>query len=409
MMTEVDIGNALQSALAYYHAGNLQKAVHICEAIIKEQPKDLEALKLFGVVVYELFLTASTLQVQSAILESQPLQPSYFPALSAIPRKGKELKESVIVIMLKHDIGECITITPFLPQLIEQNLLVVVYIFDQRLIPIFKRSFPGLVLSKGLDQKSLEVIVKDSRNPLLTMFNILGGNINFLSFYNMLYLLCLKFENFPRQQTPYIIADSHRVAIWEDRFKSLGNGLKVGISWIGGQSEKTGKQVRSTTLDQWAEIFSIPGVKWINLQYGDCTRELTEARDKFGVTIYDWEDSNPMKDLDDFTAKVRALDLVISVDNTTIHFSGALGIPTWMLLSDPCNWRWCCVFEDTPFYPSLHLFRQSSAGDWNSVFSRVATSLREYLSTREMPHVTHSYRTFLKDVEKRVGLLGNTQ
>ncbi len=153
------------------------------------------------------------------------------------------------------------------------------------------------------------------------------------------------------------------------RYQNLGEGLKIGISWRGG-SKPSVKLARSTVLGQWTKLFSIPGVHFINLQYGDCSGELKEAKEKLGVIIHDWEDADPLKDLDGFAAQVAALDLVISVDNSTVHMAGAVGIPVWTLLPYVCDWRWMREFEDTPWYKTVRLFRQRKHGDWEDCSSR---------------------------------------
>jgi hypothetical protein len=180
--------------------------------------------------------------------------------------------------------------------------------------------------------------------------------------------------------------------LWRNRFTALGNNLKVGISWRGG-GKASEKRLRSTVLDQWEKLFSVQGVNFINLQYGDCSNELEEAWEKTGTIIRDWEDADPLKDLDNFAAEISALDLVISVDNATVHMAGALGVPVWVLLPFACDWRWMQDFEDTPWYKTARLIRQINAGDWEKVFERVASDLVHYLAAGSMPEVKCSYRS----------------
>ena len=95
-----------------------------------------------------------------------------------------------------------------------------------------------------------------------------------------------------------------------------------------------------------------------------------------GVTINDWTDADPLKDLDNFTAQISALDLVISIDNSTVHFAGALGTPVWVLLPFSPEWRWFLNRDDSPWYPSVRLFRQKKMDAWDSVFEEVTKSLK---------------------------------
>ena len=98
-----------------------------------------------------------------------------------------------------------------------------------------------------------------------------------------------------------------------------------------------------------------------------------------GLLLYQDEEIDSLRNLDDFAAQVSALDLVISTSNTTVHVAGALGKPVWTLLSYIPDWRWMLEREDTPWYPSMRLFRQRKAGDWSGVFVQVRSALEQYI------------------------------
>ena len=152
----------------------------------------------------------------------------------------------------------------------------------------------------------------------------------------------------------------------------------MGISWRGG-SAAFARRTRSTRLSQWAPLFALPGVSFVNLQYGDCRAELDEAQRELGVTIHDWPDADPLKDLEGLAAEMRALDLVVSIDNATVHLAGALGVPTWVLLPAVAEWRWLLGRDDSPWYSSIRLWRQEYLGAWEPVFTRVAEQLAQRL------------------------------
>ena len=116
-------------------------------------------------------------------------------------------------------------------------------------------------------------------------------------------------------------------------------------------------------------------VYFINLQYGDCTAELNSAREKHNVTVHDWNDANPLEDMDDFAAKVAALDLVLSIDNSTVHLSGALGIPTWLMQPYSPDWRWLPDRQVSHWYPSVQQYRQTIPGNWDNVIGNISDSL----------------------------------
>jgi len=230
---------------------------------------------------------------------------------------------------------------------------------DKRLTPIFSRSFPGAVFierEKKPDAHSSHIPHTDVVIPIGSLPGIFRPD----------------FDAFP--QKSYLIPDPEKVRTWLDRLKTLGEGLSIGISWRGGAKQEVIRK-RSILLEQWDKLFSLSGVHFINLQYGDCAHELKEAKEKLGVTIYDWEDADPLKDLDNFAAEIAALDLIVSVDNSTVHMAGALGKPVWVLLPYVPEWRWMLNREDSIWYPSMRLFRQPSHGVWESVIARVKGEL----------------------------------
>jgi len=102
-------------------------------------------------------------------------------------------------------------------------------------------------------------------------------------------------------------------------------------------------------------------VMFVNLQYGDCTQEIAEVRDKLGVEIHQDPEIDALTDVDGFFAQVAAMDLVISTSNTAVHVAGSMNIPTWLLLPHGRGalWYWFLRREDSPWYPSVRILRAS--------------------------------------------------
>jgi len=193
------------------------------------------------------------------------------------------------------------------------------------------------------------------------------------------------FDTFPTHPG-YLVPDSEQVAKWRSRFERLAAGMVVGISWRGGKDAPTRRR-RSTSLAQWAPLFQVPGIAFVNLQYGDHQAEIEQCARDSGLTLLAWADSDPLAELDGFAAQIAALDLVISVDNASVHLAGALNTPVWTLLPFASDWRWFNEREESPWYPSMRLFRQASPremarGDWNEVFERVRRALESYAAER---------------------------
>ena len=113
----------------------------------------------------------------------------------------------------------------------------------------------------------------------------------------------------------------------------------------------------------------------INLQYGDVEEELEQFQQQTDLIIYQDEEIDSLQNLDDFAAQVSALDLVISTSNTTVHMAGALGKQVWPLLPYIPDWRWMLDRADTPWYPSMKLFRQKKEGVWEDPFNEIYNEL----------------------------------
>ena len=161
---------------------------------------------------------------------------------------------------------------------------------------------------------------------------------------------------------PYLTADPDRVAAWRDRLASEAS-LKVGLVWKGGPLPKN----RACPFEEFAPLAGLPGIAFFSLQLGAAPLPaLLPARD-LSPGIHDFADS---------AAIVASLDLVLSVDTACAHLAGGLGAPVWTLLPRNCDWRWLAERDDSPWYPSMRIFRQQSPGDWPGVMRRVAASLR---------------------------------
>jgi hypothetical protein len=181
-------------------------------------------------------------------------------------------------------------------------------------------------------------------------------------------------DSFPRVPS-FLCADIALREKWRLRVAALGTALKVGISWQGGQIPYV-RRIRSIALGKWLPLFKIKGVQLINLQYGDIQLEVQKFCDKHQVQLHDWSDFNQTSDIDDLIALISNLDLVISVDNSTVHFAGSLGIPIWNILCIRPDWRWGLDDDHSYWYPKMCLIRQATSGHWDDVIA----TLERYLS-----------------------------
>lgn len=151
--------------------------------------------------------------------------------------------------------------------------------------------------------------------------------------------------------------------------------LRVGIVWRGNPKHET-DHLRSISLNQWAPVLQTEGVEFVSLQVGGDGAEL--AKNPHAEKI---KNAAPM--LADFSATaawVESLDLVIAVDTAVAHLAGAMGKPVWVIISPANDWRWMALREDSPWYPTLRLFRAARLGKWTDAMHKVAAALAERVS-----------------------------
>ncbi|MBM3558137.1 MAG: glycosyltransferase family 9 protein, partial [Alphaproteobacteria bacterium] len=152
-------------------------------------------------------------------------------------------------------------------------------------------------------------------------------------------------------------------------------GFKVGIVWSGSVTFK-GNDKRATSLERFLRFLEVPGVRLFSLQKGPPAQELLALKGE-GLVI----DLAPL--LDDFAdtaAAIKMLDLVIMTDSAVTHLCGALNRPVWSLLCAAPDWRWMSDRADSPWYPSVRLFRQKIPGDWDGVFEEAVEALYDLVT-----------------------------
>jgi len=176
--------------------------------------------------------------------------------------------------------------------------------------------------------------------------------------------------------TPYLRAAASDAARWAKRLAPL-SGLKVGLVWAGEPRTEAPALAavdrrRSVTLAGLAPLAGVAGVSFVSLQKGGPAAQAAEPPPR--LTLHDF--TGELDDFADTAALIEALDLVISVDTSVAHLTGALGKPVWLLNRFDTDWRWLLGRDDSPWYPTLRQFRQRSPGDWASVIEAVREALR---------------------------------
>jgi tetratricopeptide (TPR) repeat protein len=172
---------------------------------------------------------------------------------------------------------------------------------------------------------------------------------------------------------PYLAADPTRVGRWRQRFAGHP-GLNIGIAWQG-TAERRGNPARACPLSAFKPLLENPEFRLYSLQ-----KEIRAEDRPLAAGLTDL--SGEFGDFTDTAAAIAALDLVVSIDTAVAHLAGALGRPTWLLLSTAGDWRWLMGRADSPWYPSIRIFRQDRPREWADVLDRVAAAAGEFRPAR---------------------------
>jgi Flp pilus assembly protein TadD len=176
-------------------------------------------------------------------------------------------------------------------------------------------------------------------------------------------------SNLPNK-VPYLKADPDKVAQWRKRLPL--EGLNVGLVWGGNDTYKE----RSCTLEQMTPLAFVKGINWIGLQKGPAAAQASRDLLPRNFSLTNWGEE--FIDFSDTAAAVDCLDLIISIDTSVAHLAGAMGKPVWILLPIVPDWRWMLERSQTPWYPTMHLFRQSKARGWPYVVAHLSSALERW-------------------------------
>jgi hypothetical protein len=155
--------------------------------------------------------------------------------------------------------------------------------------------------------------------------------------------------------------------------------FRVGIAWQGTPTYRYDRQ-RSIPLKHFTPLAEVPEIQLISLQKGPGTEQLQAlATTDHPPLVFPLDEAaGPFMDT---AAIMQNLDLIICSDTVIVHLAGALGVPVWVALPAVPDWRWLLEREDSPWYPTLRLFRQNRTGDWTEVFQRLAKELARLVSS----------------------------
>ncbi|MGH6932797.1 MAG: hypothetical protein ACREEE_10250 [Dongiaceae bacterium] len=274
---------------------------------------------------------------------------------------GSSLTGRRILVWDEQGVGDKIMFAKAVPTLLEQSGNCVLEV-EPRLVSLFARSFP-----------TAEAVVS-SQNP--------GDLVSRRGFdaQTSIGSLCRWLLPDPADavfERGYLRPDQALADQLREHYReSFGGRPLIGVSWRGGTGKK--KRMRSIPLRDLAPILRQRDCAFISLQHGNCAAEIAELHAGTGIAMHLDNSINALADLDRFAAQTAAMDLVITIDNSTAHMAGALGVSVWVMLPVVPEWRWQLDRDDSPWYQSARLFRQKARGDWTPAIQRIAADLRQF-------------------------------
>ena len=291
---------------------------------------------------------------------------------------GEELDGKRILLVGEQGLGDELMFANILPDVARAvglggKLQIAV---DPRLITLFQRSFPQAAVGPYEDRTLLD---KEGNKPLRFIpFAVDKGDPDFYApMGSALRVLRPRLEDFPH--TAFLKPDPTRVEQFRAGLAAGGPGPVVGICWRSMMRDL--KRVKYfSALDCWEPIFKTPGVRFVNLQYGDCAEELARAREKFGVDIMTVDGLDLTNDIDGVAALCAALDLTISAPTAVAAIAGSVGANVWFLAAGR-TWPQLGT-DEYPWYRKSRVFSPEKFADWNKLMPKVGAELAGFAAAR---------------------------
>ncbi len=287
------------------------------------------------------------------------------PAVAAPDWSGEHLSGRSILVFAEQGQGDVFQMCRFLPLLAARSAAVT-FLVPAKLVRVLSRLAGGMRVAAQIDPDEHF----DFQLPLMSLPHRFGTDL----------------DSIP-SSSPYLAAEAERSAAW--RAKIGPNGFKLGVCWQGGLWQGgPALRGRSFAPKELQPLAQIPGVRLISLQKQHGLEEPAALPPAMEIeTLGDDFDAGPDAFVDT-AAVMQEIDLIISCDTSVAHLAGALGRPTWVALRYAADWRWMIERPDSPWYPTLRLFRQRERNKWGAVFTQMATELQATLHAGVVQRVT---------------------
>ncbi len=266
---------------------------------------------------------------------------------------GSPLDGRALLVHAEQGFGDTLQFIRFVPSIATDAGRVVCEVQPPVASLLKQSGIPG-VFAQGEALPACDVWI-----PLLSLPRLFGTTL----------------ETIPHE-VPYLAADPARISRWREVLAGSDN-FRVAIAWRGRPTYR-GDRFRSIDLSLFEPLARMSGVQLVSVQKGAGAEQVAEVASDWPLV----DASNQLTDFHDTAAAIANVDLVIACDTAVAHLAGALGVPTWIALPFSSDWRWLIDREDSPWYPSVRLFRQTTFDDWPEVFQRLTAALRELVKNR---------------------------
>ena len=268
---------------------------------------------------------------------------------------GEDLTGKIIMIFSEQGLGDTINFSRYARLVLDKNPAHVVLRVQEPLVELIKNS-------KFFDKVTVIPPNKKPQNfayqiPILNLPGLFNTNADTIPGFSS-----------------YIDPDSSRVDFYKEKLKKI-NKIKVGLVWRG-NPDYLRDDIRSIELIDFLPYLNHPKIQVVSLQKQKTVNDEKTLKDN--KKLIDFMDD--VKTFSDTAGIIANLDMVISVDTSVAHLSGAMGQKTWTLLPFSPDWRWLMYRDDTPWYPSMRLFRQKSVGNWLPVLDMINDALIKMLT-----------------------------
>jgi tetratricopeptide (TPR) repeat protein len=263
---------------------------------------------------------------------------------------GSPQAQKTLLIHAEQGLGDTMQFIRYLPAVVARVPNTVVEV-QPGLIPLLRQSgYPNLI-AQGAPLPPF-----DLQLPLASLPRVMGTAL----------------ETIPRD-VPYLRAAAELISAWRGQLGSQAT-FKVGIAWQGNPNYREDR-FRSIALAMFAPLAGVPGVELFSLQKGVGAEQVAALGGRFRVVDLGSQIDQLTAPFLDTAAIMKCLDLVITSDTAIAHLAGALAVPVWVALRYAPDWRWMASGRESPWYPTMRLFRQPTFGDWLSVFDEMAGEL----------------------------------